>query len=207
MKILAIGAHPDDIEVGCAGNLLKYSKAGCHHEIYLLVMTNGGRGGEEAVRTSEQERSAAIMRAKDLIWGGFNDTELSSHMNRMVSEIEVLIRKIHPDFIFVNDGNDTHQDHRTLCKATVSATRYVKNVLFYEVPTTVNFSPLVFVDIKDTLEQKIDSLLAHQSQVMKTNIEGLTIADMAKSTAVFRGIQGRVQYAEGFVPLRLFVNM
>jgi LmbE family N-acetylglucosaminyl deacetylase len=128
-------------------------------------------------------------------------------MNRMVSEVEVLIRKICPDFIFVNCGNDTHQDHRSLSKATVSATRYVKNVLFYEVPTTVNFSPLVFVDIKDTLNKKIDALMAHQSQVMKTNIEGLSIADVAKSTAVFRGIQGRVQYAEGFVPLRLFVNM
>ena len=207
MKILAIGAHPDDIEIGCAGNLLKYAKAGCHHEIYLLVMSNGSMGGEEAVRREEQERSAAVLRAKDLIWGGYDDTELSPHMNRMVSDIEVLIRKICPDFIFVNCGNDTHQDHRSLSKATVSATRYVKNVLFYEVPTTVNFSPLVFVDIKDTLEKKIDSLMAHQSQVMKTNIEGLSIADVAKSTAVFRGIQGRVQYAEGFVPLRLFVNM
>ncbi|HNS55279.1 MAG TPA: hypothetical protein PKH25_10930, partial [Syntrophales bacterium] len=75
------------------------------------------------------------------------------------------------------------------------------------VPTTVNFTPLVFVDIKDTLKGKIDLLLAHRSQVMKTNIEGLSITDVATSTAVFRGIQGRVQYAEGFVPLRLFVNM
>ncbi len=207
MKILAIGAHPDDIEIGCAGNLLKYATAGCHHDIYLLVMSNGGRGGEEAVRREEQERSAAILGATDLIWGGYDDTELSPHMNRMVSEIEVLIRKICPDFIFVNCGNDTHQDHRSLSKATVSATRYVRNVLFYEVPTTVNFSPLVFVDIKDTLNRKIDALMAHQSQVMKTNIEGLSIADVAQSTAVFRGIQGRVQYAEGFVPLRLFVNM
>jgi LmbE family N-acetylglucosaminyl deacetylase len=207
VKILAIGAHPDDIEVGCAGNLLKFSHAGCHHEVYLLVMTNGARGGEEAVRREEQERSAAILEAKDLIWGGYADTDLSPHMNRMVSEIEVLIRKICPDFIFVNCGNDTHQDHRSLNKATVSATRYVKNVLFYEVPTTVNFSPLVFVDIKDTLNEKIDALLAHRSQVMKTNIEGLSIADVARSTAVFRGIQGRVQYAEGFIPLRLFVNV
>jgi len=207
VKILAIGAHPDDIEVGCSGNLLKYAQAGCRHDIYLLVMSNGARGGEEEVRRQEQERSAAILGAKDLIWGGYDDTELSPHMNRMVCDIEVLIRKIGPDFIFVNCGNDTHQDHRSLSKATVSATRYVKNVLFYEVPTTVNFSPLVFVDIKDTLNRKIDALLAHQSQVMKTNIEGLTIVDVATSTAVFRGIQGRVQYAEGFVPLRLFVNM
>ena len=186
MKILAIGAHPDDIEVGCAGNLLKYAQAGCRHDIYLLVMSNGGRGGQEEVRRAEQERSAALMGAKDLIWGGYNDTELSPQMNRMVSDIEAMIRKIGPDFIFVNSGNDTHQDHRSLSKAAVSATRYVKNVLFYEVPTTVNFSPLVFVDIKETLPKKIDALLAHRSQVMKTNIEGLTIVDVATGAPAVR---------------------
>ncbi len=50
-------------------------------------------------------------------------------------------------------------------------------------------------------------LLAHQSQVTKTNIEGLSIVDVARSTAMFRGIQGRVQYAEAFIPLRLFINI
>jgi LmbE family N-acetylglucosaminyl deacetylase len=65
----------------------------------------------------------------------------------------------------------------------------------------------VFVDIRNTMENKIESLLAHESQVTKTNIEGLSIVDIARSTAVFRGIQGRVVLAEGFVPLRLFVNI
>jgi hypothetical protein len=50
-------------------------------------------------------------------------------------------------------------------------------------------------------------LLAHQSQVQKTNIEGLSITDIVRSTAIFRGIQGRVQFAEAFVPLRLFINV
>lgn len=205
MKILAIGAHPDDIEVGCAGTLLKYAQRG--HELYLMVMTEGDKGGDARIRRREQIGSSGILGVKDLIWGRFKDTQLTPHMNDMVLDIENALNKVKPDFTFVNFGFDTHQDHRALYNATVSATRYIKNVIFYEVPTTQNFSPTLFVDIKDTIDDKIAILLTHNSQVMKTNIEGLTIADVARSTAIFRGIQGRVQYAEGFVPLRVFVNM
>jgi LmbE family N-acetylglucosaminyl deacetylase len=205
MKILAIGAHPDDIEVGCAGTLAKYVHAG--HDIYLLVMTEGHMGGKRAVRKKEQLKSAKILKPRELLWGGCEDTSLSLHMNKMVQDIEAVLKKITPDFIFVQYDDDTHQDHRSLSKATISATRYVRNVLFYEGPTTQNFSPTVFVDIKETIDTKFATLLAHQSQVRKTNIEGLSITDIVRSTAVFRGIQGRVQFAEAFAPLRLFINV
>jgi LmbE family N-acetylglucosaminyl deacetylase len=205
MRILAIGAHPDDIEVGCSGTLAKYVKAG--HDIYLLVMSEGHMGGKRAVRKKEQMKSAKILRPRELLWGGCEDTSLSLHMNKMVQDIETVLKKIAPDFIFVQHEEDTHQDHRSLAKATISATRFVRNVLFYEGPTTQNFSPTVFVDIKETIDTKFAMLLAHQSQVRKTNIEGLSITDIVRSTAVFRGIQGRVQFAEGFVPLRLFINV
>ncbi|MFA7465205.1 MAG: PIG-L deacetylase family protein [Syntrophales bacterium] len=205
MRILAIGAHPDDIEIGCAGTLTKYARY--DHEIFLLIMTRGGRGGDPKTRNDEQLRSAEIIGAKEVIWGEYEDTQLTPKMNQLVHDTEVLLKKIAPDFIFVNFGDDTHQDHRALHKATVSATRYVRNVMFYEVPTTQNFLPTVFVDIKDVMAVKIQALMAHNSQVMKTNIEGLSIADVAQSTAIFRGIQGRTQYAEAFSPLRLFVNL
>ena len=205
MKILAIGAHPDDIEVGCAGTLAKYVQAG--HDIYLLVMTEGHMGGKRVVRKKEQMKSAKILNPRELIWGGCEDTLLSLHMNKMVHGIEAVLKKVNPDFIFVQHEDDTHQDHRSLAKATISATRYVRNVLFYEGPTTQNFSPTVFVDIKETIDTKFATLLAHRSQVQKTNIEGLSITDIVRSTAVFRGIQGRVQFAEAFVPLRLFVDV
>jgi len=205
MKILAIGAHPDDIEVGCSGTLAKYIQAG--HDIYLLVMTDGHRGGSRALRKKEQRKSAKILNPRQLIWGGCEDTLLSLSMNRMIQDIEAVLKKVNPDFIFVQYDDDTHQDHRSLAKATISATRYVRNVLFYEGPTTQNFSPTVFVDIKETIDTKFATLLAHQSQVQKTNIEGLSITDIVRSTAVFRGIQGRVQFAEAFVPLRLFINV
>jgi LmbE family N-acetylglucosaminyl deacetylase len=205
MKILAIGAHPDDIEVGCAGTLTKYAQSG--HEVSLLIMSEGHMGGKRAVRKKEQTKSAKILNPRELIWGGCEDTSLSLHMNKMIHDIEAVLKKISPDFIFVQHEDDTHQDHRALAKATISATRYIRNVLFYEGPTTQNFPPTVFVDIKETIDKKFAMLLAHRSQVQKTNIEGLSITDIVRSTAVFRGIQGRVQFAEGFVPLRLFVNV
>ena len=205
MKILAIGAHPDDIEVGCSGTLAKYVQAG--HDIYLLVMTDGHMGGNRAIRKKEQVTSAKILKPRQLLWGGCEDTSLSLSMNKMIQDIEAVVKKVDPDFIFVQYEDDTHQDHRSLAKATISATRYIPNVLFYEGPTTQNFSPTVFVDIKETIDTKFATLLAHQSQVQKTNIEGLSITDIVRSTAVFRGIQGRVQFAEGFVPLRLFINV
>ncbi|HOF04815.1 MAG TPA: PIG-L family deacetylase, partial [Syntrophales bacterium] len=205
MNILAIGAHPDDIEFGCGGTLLKYIRNG--HDVYLLVMTEGHRGGPARSRQGEQQRAARILKPKELIWGTYRDTELSPKMNEMVQDIESVLDRIQPQFTFVHYEEDTHQDHRALAKAAVSATRYVKNVLFYEGPTSQNFTPTVFVDVKDTLEEKIKLLLAHKSQVKKTNIEGLSIVDIARSTAVFRGIAGRVQYAEGFMPLRMFINI
>ena len=205
MKVLAIGAHPDDIEVGCSGTLAKYAENG--HDIYLLVMTEGHMGGDRMARKREQMKSAKILKSRGLIWGGCEDTLLSPHMNKMVHDIETVLKKISPDFIFAQYDDDTHQDHQALAKAAISATRYVRNVLFYEGPTTQNFAPTVFVDIKETIHKKFAMLLAHQSQVQKTNIEGLSITDIVRSTAVFRGIQGRVQFAEAFVPLRLFINL
>lgn len=204
MNILAIGAHPDDIEIGCGGSLIKYSRAG--HNVYLLIMTAGEMGGDADIRKSEQLESAKVIAAKDVIFKDYPDTNLP--LNKiLISNIEAVVKKTKPELIFVNYTHDTHQDHRTLAKGTISATRYIKNVLFYEVPTTHDFNPSVYVDITDVIEQKVGCLEAHASQVMKTNIEGLSIVEIAKSSATFRGIQGRVKFAEGFVPLRQFLNI
>lgn len=204
MRILAIGAHPDDIEFGCGGTLIKYARQG--HEVFLLVMSDGGGGGDSATRRREQEASARFLRASKMFWGGYPDTAIPLDRT-LIQRLESVIHEINPDFIFVHYYDDTHQDHRHLATSTITATRYTRNVLFYEGPTSQNFSPSVFVDIDSVLEDKISSLQAHASQVSKTNIEGLTIVDIARSSAHFRGIQGRVRNAEGFAPLRLFINI
>jgi LmbE family N-acetylglucosaminyl deacetylase len=170
VNILAIGAHPDDIEFGCGGTLVKYAQKG--HRLFLLVMTKGGLGAESAKREAEQMDSKKILGAEEIYWGGYEDSQLMVD-TELIGKIENVIKEVKPDFIFCNFLDDTHQDHRHLAQAIMSATRYIRNVLFYEGPTTQNFKPHVFVDIADTLDRKLQALKAHRSQVMKTNIEGI----------------------------------
>jgi LmbE family N-acetylglucosaminyl deacetylase len=205
MNILAIGPHPDDIEIGCGGTLIKCARKG--HHVFLLLITRGEKGGDIETRQAEQLKAAEIIGVRDIFWGDYRDTELIDKGNEIIHTIENHIDQVKPDLIFVNFFDDTHQDHRTVNESVLSATRYVKNVLFYEVPTTNNFIPYIFVDVSETLEEKIKALEAHQSQVMKTNIEDLSIVEIARSAATFRGIQGRVKYAEAFSALRLFLDI
>jgi len=205
MNILAIGPHPDDIEIGCSGTLIKYAQRG--HGVFLLIITRGEKGGEAETRYDEQIKAAEIMGAKDVFWGGFTDTELLDKGNEIIQLTELYIKKIQPNFIFVNFFEDSHQDHRTVNRSVLSAARYVRNVMFYEVPTTNNFTPNIFVDIGSVFELKLEALKAHSSQVMKTNIPDLSIIDIARSSAHFRGVQGRIPLAEGFISERLFINI
>jgi LmbE family N-acetylglucosaminyl deacetylase len=184
---------------------MKYVQGGA--SVYLLVLTDGSFGGDPEKRKAEQQESARIIGAKDVFWGNYEDTIITPLDNILIDRIEHFMSKVKPDFIFVNCPKDTHQDHRNLANAVISATRYTKNVLFYEVPTSVDFTPSVFVDISDIFEDKVKCLKAHASQVNKTHIKGLSILDMAKASANFRGTQGRIKFAEGFYPLRLFIDI
>lgn len=203
MNVLAIGAHPDDIEYACGGTLLKLGERG--DSVYLVVMTDGAMGGDPAVRREEQMRSAELMTAKRVFWGGYKDTRLPLDQ-QVIATIEDIMEQVEPDLVLVHAPEDTHQDHRVLNRATFSATRYTRNVMYYEGPTTQNFLPTVFVNISDYVDRKMELLDAHASQVKQTNIADMTIIDLARSNATARGILGRVKYAEGFLPVRLFLD-
>ncbi len=202
MKILGIGPHPDDLEFGCGGTFLKLAAKG--HKISLLVMTRGAVGGDPRLRLAEQERSAAMLKAK-LYWGGFEDTMV--HLNRdLILAVEERLEALKPDIVFVNSGADTHQDHRSVSQAVETAARYSKNLLFYECPTTIDFNPGIFMDIGSVISKKVALLKCHRSQVFKTRVKNLSIVESAKAAAVFRGYHDRVKYAEGFVPRRLLLD-
>ena len=94
MNILAVGAHPDDIEFGCGGALLKYSLSG--HHIFPLVLTKGNVGGDPSIRSREQEEAASFLGARQVFWGGFNDTELIDS-RETIQRIEEVMRKVSPD--------------------------------------------------------------------------------------------------------------
>jgi LmbE family N-acetylglucosaminyl deacetylase len=124
----------------------------------------------------------------------------------LIRRVEEAISGFRPDVILVNSPDDTHQDHRAAAQAAVTAARYSPNLLFYEVPTTMHFAPTFFADIGGVLAVKVRLLKCHSSQVYKTRVKNLSIVESARSAAVFRGFQGRVKYAEGFMPQRAMID-
>lgn len=204
MNILAIGSHPDDIEYGCGGTLTKHAHQG--QKIYMMVMTNGELRGDPEVRRREQQESVRLIGAADVFFGDYPDARLVCDRD-LVQKIEGVVAATKPDFVYVHHPEDTHHDHRALSQASIPACRSVRNVLYYEGPSTLSFNPCVFVDIGAMLQAKLACLEAHASQVMQTTVQDMSIVDLARSAAHFRGIQGRTKYAEAFVPFRYFINV
>lgn len=198
MKILAIGSHPDDIEYGCGGALLKAARNG--HDLDMLVMTCGQVGGDADIRKAEQEKAASVLGA-NLHWGGFEDTRLI-YGQELINRVEACVQKVEPDVVFVNSPMDSHQDHKALAQSTTAACRYVKNVLYYHDYTSLNFIGNVFIDIAQLVEKKVDLLSCHASQIDKPNPAQLDMCESVRSLASYYGFIAKVKYAEAFCPLR-----
>jgi len=199
MNILALGAHPDDIEFGCGGTFLKFSKE--ENNIYFLVLTRGEYGGDPQLRYKEQEEALKLLGIKKIFWGGYTDTELPND-RIIITHIDKIIQEVNPDEVYVNYIEDIHQDHRILARCTLAATRYIKKVFFYEDYTSSNFDPDIFVDIEDVLEKKQELIRLYESQVKKSYPTRLDMVETVRAMANFRGFQGKIKYAEGFKAFR-----
>ncbi len=198
-NILAFGAHPDDVELGCGGTLLKHVKAG--NSVTVCVLCRGEAAGDPHRRFQEQEEATKRLGAKELIWGNWIDTKFEV-TKASIDFIESVVAKVKPYEIYVNYTEDTHQDHRALAHCVLSATRYNKRVLFYEDYTSTNFQPDIFVDIEDVLDQKLHVLKSFESQVSRNFPSGPQLIEGIKAIANFRGFQAKIKFAEGFKAVR-----
>jgi LmbE family N-acetylglucosaminyl deacetylase len=192
VKVLAVGAHPDDIELGCAGALLRHTSAG--DSVTMAVMTVGGRGPQGVTsRVREQEAAAAVLGA-DLVWGRFDDGDVPA--GRLAVEfLDSVVRSVDADLIYVHAPNDTHQDHVAVSAAALAASRRLGRILYYQSPSTTSFDPTVFVDVESTLAGKLASLNAHWSQVMQCEMVQLEAVEVS---AQYWGGRARTSYAEAF---------
>jgi LmbE family N-acetylglucosaminyl deacetylase len=196
MRVLAIGAHPDDIEIGCGATLALHSRQ--RDAVAMLVMTVGERGPHQMrMRIDEQEAASDLLGA-NLIWGGFEDGSIPDDLPA-VQMIDRVIEEISPDVIYTHAVSDTHQDHRAVAIATLSAARRHCRVLHYNSPTTIAFDPSVFVEVNGFVERKILAIEAHASQVAKN---GLVNCEAIAAETRYWGHQARVKYAEAFEPAR-----
>ncbi|MFF4404794.1 PIG-L deacetylase family protein [Streptomyces sp. NPDC001262] len=196
--VLAVGAHPDDIELGCAGTLAAHVDAG--DRVVMLVMSAGerGPGATVAQRRAEQSLAARIIGA-ELYWGDFPDGRIPDGADT-IGTVERLLAETAPDVVYVHAPEDSHQDHRAVSRAVESAAREVRTLLFYESPTGLGFTPTVFVDVAGTARRKLSALKAHASQVAASRRVDLRAVEALMHV---RGAQARCSHAEGFAARRL----
>ncbi|WP_261326197.1 PIG-L deacetylase family protein [Modestobacter marinus] len=203
-RVLAVGAHPDDVELGCGATLLAHSAAG--DAVTMLVMTGGenGPGDDAAVvgRRAEQQEAARTLGAR-LMWGGLRDCTVTPDA-ATVAIVERAIEETDAEVVYVHAPDDSHQDHRAVAAATLSAARRLSRVLHYQSPSTLTFSPTTFVDVTAFLSGKLAALRAHASQV---EMSAMVEPDAVVASARHWGAQARIGYAEAFAPTRMVIDL
>jgi len=186
-KILAIAAHPDDLEFSCTGTFIKRKKQG--DELYYLIVTNGESGFKEnpmpppekriQIRKKEQINVCNKLGVKETIFLNYRDGFLK-YTEQLRAQIVELIKRIKPDDVFsfdpanreFNDLNLFHRDHRVVALAVFDACFAAKNHLMYEgeqhLVDKIYFfgsdKPDNFEDITDLIDQKLQLLAMHKSQ-------------------------------------------
>jgi len=207
LKVLAVGAHPDDVELGCGATLALFKQKG--HEVYILVLTKGEASGNPQIRVNECKISAKVLGAKKIFFGDLKDTRITDGIETIM-EIEKAINLVKPDFVFSHSPKDVHQDHRNTALAVLSAARNSKKVLLYESPAALkDFLPQVFVDVESTFSVKLEALKSFGSQASKIFFKGNNhhydesrkfpvVSNAVEGLARYRGFQAGVGLAEAF---------
>ena len=217
MRILAVGAHPDDLELLCAGTLAKYADQG--HEVFMAHLCSGNMGGQDIepeelakIRAKEAQKSAQLIGAQVLgpIAG---DLDLYPTKEMRIKVVDI-IRQAKPDVIFTHSPNDYMPDHvitgqlvfdasftstLPLYKTKCQAHEPIVPIFYMDTMAGVGFEPTDYVDITDFIQTKKQMLLAHESQFKW--IQGHHESDaleLLDTTAKFRGLQCGAKYAEAF---------
>lgn len=222
MNILAIGAHPDDVEESCAGTLAKYAKMG--HKIFIATATNGNVGSstlsmEEIAKVRKEEaRKAASIIGAEYICLDYDDEMLFEDRSVRLAFID-LVRYCKADVILTHSPEDYNPDHELTSKiirdiAVMIPVPHIKTknppndkipiIAYFEPVHGLGFIPTEYVDITDTMEIKKAMCAEHKSQVAwmsdnyKDTLKDQNFFDGVETMAKFRGMQCGVKYAEGF---------
>lgn len=218
MNILAVGAHPDDLEIYCYGTLAKYAKQG--HRVFMCSIANGNLGHKEIrpkelaeIRREEAKRSAELIGAvhMDLDIG---DLKVNSNDVAQQEKLVEAIRIAQPDLIITHNPDDYMPDHVETSKLVfyasfasscpnyrTASTCYdpVVPIYYMEAAGAMGFIPEEYVDISEYLDLKLEAIRCHRSQAQwLDDHDGFNMEEFATVVGRLRGIQCNRQYAEGF---------
>lgn len=218
MRVLAIGAHPDDIEVSCSGTLAKYRQAG--HDVFICHVANGNLGHvvimpDELADIREQEAiEAGKVIGAEVLNCNIGDCMVYNGQKEQRDLMVDVIRYAQPDVIITHGPNDYMPDHVAVSKLVFDAA-FTASVPHYETKQKqvakltpiyyvdnlagINFIPTEYVDITDTIDTKLQMLEKHVSQMKwMRDHDNIDFAEFVRSCSRFRGIQSGVQYAEAY---------
>ncbi len=233
MNVLAIGCHPDDVEIACAGTLAKCVKRG--DKVIVCHVSTGNLGhviippDELTVIRANEAKKAGALAGIEVISAGFNDLDIYDNNKEAREKIIDIIRYANPDFIITHNPNDYMPDHTAVSRLVFDAsfaatlpnyTNYphvysspdgepAKLVPIYYMDTLagVDFVPTEFVDISEEIDLKLEMLECHESQlVWMREHDGIDFADMVKTCSRYRGYQCGAEYAEGFIQLQSYLK-
>ncbi len=233
MNILAIGCHPDDVEIACAGTLAKCIKRG--DKVIVCHVSSGNLGhvvippDELRVIRANEAKKAGSLAGIEVICAGFDDLEIFDNGKDARDVLVDIIRYADPDVIITHNPDDYMPDHtavsRLVFDASFTATlpnytnyphRYSKPdnnpaklvpIYYMDTLAGVNFQPTEYVDISDVIDLKIDMLECHESQlVWMREHDGIDFADMVKTCSRYRGYQCGADYAEGFRMCQVYLK-
>ena len=196
-SILALAAHPDDLELGCGATLAKLADRGAR--IRAVVLSDGGRGGAPD-RCAESRVALESLGVQEVVCHRFQDTRFHENLNGLIECLERHVAEVSPDRCYTMFDGDRHQDHRTVYEASAVACRTVPQLLGYETPSSYpNFVPRVFEPVDDYMDRKVAAIKMHTSQDARLYMQEVKI----RSAAHFRGVQVDLGQTEGFIPYKL----
>ncbi|MDR0669004.1 MAG: PIG-L family deacetylase [Treponema sp.] len=227
MVVLAVGAHPDDLESACGGTLAKYSRLG--NKVFMVHASNGNVGHrvippEElaAIRAEEARKAGALIGAEVIYLGG-RDLYVRSEDMELRNKLVDIIRYSKPDIIITHNPDDYMDDHNETSKlvfeASMAATvthlhtdhefyGKLTPIYYMEKVAGINSSPTEFVDISEDIETKLKMLSQHESQLKwAKEHDNIDFLETARVFSRFRGYQCNVAYAEGFTYCMQFHKM
>ena len=159
--ILAIGSHPDDLEIGAGGSLTLHKSKG--HLIHFLTLSHGEYSGDPDKRTHESMLAAEKLQV-NLFLRSLEDACFSDNY-KTIRVIEEVVDQIQPTHVYTHSQHDTHQDHRYTHLASIAACRNIPNVFCYQSPSfTVDFKPALFTEISSHIDMKLDLIACYASQ-------------------------------------------
>ncbi len=199
--VLAVGAHPDDLELGIGGTLGRLSG------VARVVMVVVSVPNELETRVGEAKRAAAILGCELRVLIAHRCCRVEDLKSyELVGMLDGLVKELRPALVLSHGASDFHRDHQLVFDACLSSQRLLPYDLLCYHPTMtrrmpVPFNPQAYVDVSQTIEMKIDAISAHVSQFAKRGLPVEVFRDEARDMGQMVGLE----YAEGLEIGRLML--